>query len=75
MACDILDVGCKIVEGITGLIVPYVFPLILLLVAIFILPKAGSKGVGLALIVIFLVILWYIGIPGLFPAIRTGFGY
>jgi len=45
------------------------------LVALFILPRAGKKGWILALFVVGGVVLWYIGIPGLVPAIRQGFGY
>jgi len=69
------DVGCQVGQAITGIIAPYILPAIAVLVALFILPKAGKTGVALALIVIILVVLWYVGLPPLIPPLRGGFGY
>ena len=75
MVCDPFDIGCKAGEAIVGIIAPYILPAILVLVALFILPRAGKKGWILALLIVGGVVLWYIGIPSLVPAIRQGFGY
>jgi mannose/fructose/N-acetylgalactosamine-specific phosphotransferase system component IID len=75
MACDIFDIGCKTGEAIVGIILPYILPAILVLVALFILPRAGKKGWILALLVVIGVVAWYVGVPGLIPPLRQGFGY
>jgi len=75
MACEIWDVGCKAGEGVFNFFVPYILPALLVLVALFILPRAGKKGWVLALLVIVGVVLWYAGIPNLIPPLRQGFGW
>ena len=69
MACDLLDPICQLQEAIVGLIMPILLPIILFLVLIFVVPKAGWRGVVVAIVGIF-GLLWYYGlIPGL-PALR-----
>lgn len=67
-----LDIACGLSEALASLIAPYILILIVLLVAIFVLPKAGKKGVLLSLGVIFFIVLWFGLIPGL-PALRGYF--
>jgi len=77
MACDITDIGCQVSESLTGvilsLIVPILIPVIIFLVALFILPKMGKKGAVLALLVVAGLVLWYIGIPGILLPLRGVF--
>ncbi len=70
--CEPWDVACGIQQSVVNLIVPILIPLIVLLAAIFILPKAGRKGWLLALIVIFGELIWFGLIPGL-PALKDVF--
>lgn len=65
MACAPLDAACAFREAIIGLILPILLPIILFLVLLFVVPKAGWRGVVIAIVGIFL-LLWYYGIiPGL----------
>ena len=69
MACDPLDIVCGFQQAFIGLIMPILLPIILFLVLLFVVPRAGWRGVVIAVVGIFL-LLWYYGlIPGL-PALR-----
>ena len=72
MACVPGDFGCYLGEALV-LLTPYIFSIILVLIAIFILPKAGYKGVVLAVVLI-LGVAWFWGlIPGI-PSLRSLLG-
>jgi hypothetical protein len=59
------DFNCYIHNFIELYIVPLILVIILLLVALFVLPRLGWKGVFLSILIIFF-ILWFYGlIPGL----------
>ena len=73
--CGFGDVGCEASKALLNFIAPYVLPAIIVLVALFILPRFGRKGAALALIIVVGVGFWYIGIPGLMPPLRGAFGY
>lgn len=73
--CGIGDIGCEVNKALFNFIAPYVLPVLILLVALLILPRFGRKGAALALLVVVAVVLWYIGIPGLIPPLRRGFGF
>ena len=68
MACELWDIGCQATKGVSdaviGLLSMYVIPIVVLLVALFILPKIGKGGAVLSIMVIALLVLWYIGVPG-----------
>lgn len=63
-----LDPSCLAVENIqqaiVGLIVPYILPIILLLLALFVFPRAGRKGWVVSIVIILGIVLWFFGIPG-----------
>jgi hypothetical protein len=73
MVCFPGDLNCFLNDFIQGWIIPFIFILVLLLVAIFVLPKAGWKGVVLSIVIIFGIMWWFGLIPGL-PALRQYFG-
>jgi len=73
MVCFPGDYNCYIAEFIQTWIIPFIFVIVLLLFAIFVLPKAGWKGVALSGFIIFGVLLFFGLIPGL-PALRQYFG-
>ena len=73
--CNFGDVGCEVNKALWNFIAPYVLPAIIVLVALFILPRFGRKGAALALIIVVGVVFWYIGIPGLMPPLRGAFGF
>lgn len=68
MACLPTDIACGIREALVGIIMPILLPVIVLLVLVFVLPKAGWRGVVLAVVGIFVLLWWYGLIPGL-PAL------
>lgn len=68
VACDITDVACQFQAGIVGLIMPILLPIILFLVLVFVVPKAGWRGVIIAIIGIFLM-LWYYGLLPFMPKV------
>ena len=69
MVCSPLDVACQFQESIVAFIVPFILVIVLFLIAIFVLPKAGWRGVVLSLTLIFFILWWYGLIPGL-PALK-----
>jgi len=73
MACFPGDTTCYLNEFINTWIIPLIFVIVLFVIAIFILPRAGWKGVFLAILLIFFILWWYGFVPGL-PALRTYFG-
>ena len=73
--CNFGDVGCEVNKALFNFIAPYVLPAIIVLVALFILPRFGRKGAALALIIVVGVVFWYVGIPGLMPPLRGAFGF
>ena len=73
MSCFPGDYNCYIGEFLQAWIVPFIFIIVLLLFAIFVLPKAGWKGVVISGVIIFGVLWWFGIIPGL-PALRQYFG-
>ena len=54
-------------SAIVAIFAPLLLPAIIMLVALFVLPRFGWKGALLSLLVIGGIILWYLGIPGLLP--------
>ena len=70
--CEPWDIACGIQQSVLNIIVPILIPLIVFLVAIFILPRAGKKGWFLAIIVIVGELWWFGLIPGL-PALKDVF--
>ncbi len=73
--CGVGDVGCEVNKALFNFIAPYVLPALIVLVALFILPRFGRKGAALALLIVIGVVLWYVGIPSLMPPLRGAFGY
>ena len=69
-----IDVTCIAVENIqqaiVGLIVPYVIPILLLLAALFVFPRAGRKGWVMSIIIIVGVVWWFFGFLGI-PSLRS----
>ena len=73
MPCFPGDTQCYLNDFINTWIIPFVFVIVLLVIAVFILPKAGWKGVFISILLIFMILFWYGLVPGL-PALRTYFG-
>ncbi len=73
MACDPLDVACNLSQALLDIIMPVILVIIVLLVAIFVLPKAGKKGVVLSLLIIAFIVFWYGLIPGI-PSLKSLLG-
>lgn len=63
--CDLLDIGCKTAETFINSIMPYLLPLIVFLILLFVVPKAGWRGVIVSIVGIF-VLLWAYGLLGAF---------
>ena len=72
MACEPGAMQCYIQELVVVL-APYILTIILVLAAIFILPKAGWKGVVVSLLVLFGVLWWWGIIPGM-PSLQSILG-
>ncbi len=69
--CGLGDVGCNVQQSILGLLTAEVIAaLFALLAALFILPKAGLKGVAIALLILVVLFLWFVGFPGAMPPLR-----
>lgn len=65
MVCLPSDIVCSLKE----LVAAFLFPIVIFLVLIFVVPKAGWKGVVISVVGIFVILWWYGLIPGL-PALR-----
>jgi len=66
MVCGVTDVACQVRQAIVDLIAPILLPVIVFLVALFIIPKIGGwRGVALSILIIFGILWWYGLIPGL----------
>ena len=69
MVCAPMDVGCQLL----ALVTPYIFLIVVVLVLIFVIPKAGPKGVFVAIVGIFMILWWY-GLVPFLPALGRFFG-
>lgn len=67
------DYNCYINDFIQTWIIPSIFVIVLILIAVLILPRAGAKGVAASILLIFLILFWFGLVPGL-PALRQYFG-
>jgi len=71
------DPSCATQQAITSALysffAPLLIPVLVLLVALFVLPRFGWKGAALSLVVIVSLVLWYVGIPGLFQPLKGMF--
>jgi len=57
--CGLFDFGCQAGNTVVDTIMPYILPAIIVLIALFILPRAGKKGWILSLIVLVGLAAWY----------------
>lgn len=73
LSCEWWDITCTAQEGIISLVAMFVIPILVLLVAIFLLPRFGKKGAILGLLIVIVTILWYVGLPGILPPLRGMF--
>lgn len=66
------DWNCYLHNFIELYIVPFILVIVLVVVAVFILPKAGWKGVFLSILLLFFILFWFGLVPGL-PALGQYF--
>lgn len=72
MVCVPGDFSCYLADALV-LLTPYIFSLVLIVIAVFILPKAGYKGVVVAVLLVLGVLWWWGLVPGV-PSLRSLLG-